>query len=249
MTVAEIYRAELELFGVTDPAQASGGVTARCLTDINAAIQQMQDAGEDFYGREPMTVDLVDGVGAYVLDKDVQSVLDPATLSDDTILRKLTSRGQLLTFAQLFQDQLTGPADAGKPVAYYVESLFDDSDPEDNVTIKVHVRPAPDGPNAMLNLILGVIKDARVLTAAGLVDNTARIPVPHKYVESILLPLVRWNATTSYFFVQKEMLDRYEADYERALKLLGKADPRKESKPNESNTAALESAQPARRAA
>lgn len=229
MTVPEIYAAALELFGATR-ATATAEAKARCLLDINAAIQQMAGAGEDFYGRSEETITLLTGILAYELPKAVQSVLDPVYLAvDGTILRKLSSRGQLQQFAQLFQDSLSGALIDGKPVAYFVAPLRDsdgETGAEDSVKVELRVLPAPGSTYNDTDLVLYVINEPEPLILANLTDASKHVPVPHKYIESIFLPLVRWNASTSYFFVQKKMLERISQDYERALGLLGLVDPR-----------------------
>ena len=242
MTVPELYAAVLEMFGVGNGATPSTAARDRALIDINAGIQQMQLAGEEFYGREEATVSLVTGQAAYDLPKTVQTVLEPVYLAlDGTPLRKLDSRGQMQVYAQVFQGSLTPTIANGKPAAYFIEPLRDthvDDGKEDSVKVRIHVLPQPSVTYNDTNLVLNVVKEPVLLTVADLADPEKRVPVPHKYVESILLPLVRWNATSSYLFTQKDMLDRYQAEYERALNLLGVADPRKD-KPEDSNTNAL----------
>jgi len=227
LTVPQIYAAVLEVFGA-EPDKATAAVKARALTDINAALQLMAEAGEDFYGREEITVTLATGNGIYVLPKTVQSVLDPVYRAADGVpLRKLASRGQAQVYQQLFAGGTYGGISSGRPLAYFVESLRDTDNvtgAEDNVKVRLHVLPPP-GASHTGNLVLNVISEAGTLTEDDLEDDTKKVPVPHKYAESILLPLVRWNATTSHFFVAKDMLDRYREDYRQAITLLGMADP------------------------
>lgn len=250
MDVPTIFDTVLTLFGVTVRAQATAAAKAEALIAINAAIQQMASAGEDFYGREEVLVALTPAQETYTLAKTVQSVLDPVYLSTDgSLLRKLASRGQLRQFGQLFLGQLTNTVSYGKPVAYFVESLKDTdgtSGAEDSVTVKLHILPAPSLTYSGANLVLNVIKEPTTIVVTDLTTGTAKIPVPHKYVESVLLPLIRWNATASYLFTLKDMIDRYAADKTIALQLLGQSDPRKAS---ETETGALREPEPQRRAA
>ena len=108
MTVPEVYAAVLECFGVADPADATAAARARALIDINAAIQLLAGAGPDFYGRARSTVAMSDGIGEYTLPKAVQTVLEPVALQMDGLpLRKLTTRGQVRQFGNLFLGQLS----------------------------------------------------------------------------------------------------------------------------------------------
>lgn len=210
----------------------------RIRIEINAAIQEMQDAGEDFYGREDIEITLIEGQGEYVLDAEVQSVLEPIELQDGTPLRQLTSRGQVLTFGQVFQDRLDNSVPNGKPQAYYVDAKREMTE-ADSVRTILQFLPAPDGPNVANKPVVPVIKEAGLFSTAQLTAGTASLPVPHRYVESIFLPLARYGATTCFMFYKNESAGKYKTDYDRALQLLGKADPRS-PKPPDSNTAALQ---------
>jgi hypothetical protein len=234
-----------QVFGVPDYTSAPQAVKDRLLIDINAAIQQLQDAGEDFYAREDLTVDLVANTQGYTLPKNIQTVLDDVMLDDGTVLKKLTSYGQFLQAGQLFLDQLDNVVPAGTPQFYFVDSQRDTADTTgDNVATTISLVPKPStAVAAAANLIVPVIKEPTPVTAGQLTAGTSSLPVPHKYVESIFLPLARWNATTSYLFYDKERLSRYEDEYVRALKLLGKADPRV-PKPTDSKPDALEKPAP-----
>ncbi len=250
MTVGDIANDLAQVFGMPSFSTAPDFTQARILIDINAAIQQMQDAGEDYYGREDLVVDLVQGQNLYVLAQTVQSVLDPVMLADGTLLTKLTDHGQLNRFGELFLDQLTPTVDNGKPTHFFVHpgrktGAFSTGD---SVLIDFYVMPPPDASNSGAGkLVLHVINEPDMLTAGDLSAGTAILPVPDKYVQSIFLPLARWNATTSFLFYEKEKIPRYEQEYTRAVRLLGWTDPR-QPKPSDSSTRALELDQPSAQA-
>lgn len=58
-------------------------------------------------------------------------------------------------------------------------------------------------------------------------DYVARtvIPIPHAYVESLLLPIARWRATTSKRYRQRERHESIVKQYQEALTMLGIVDP------------------------
>jgi hypothetical protein len=229
MTVPDIYKDLLQVFGVSAVSDATPAQQDRIVNDLNATIQQMAAAGSDFYGREEITVPLTGGEGFYDLDADIQSVLEPATLEDGTPLTRLTSRGQVVKFGPVFLGQASFPVTDGRPIAYYVFPLRADADAEDSVAIKVQLLPAPSVSEAGNSLKLDVIRESAPVSVADLTDDSSKLPVPHKYVESILLPIARWNLTSSYLFFDKEKQPRFDEDYGRALKLLGVSDPRTKS--------------------
>lgn len=240
MTVPDAYKDLLQLLSLPDPATAPTFARDHVLNEMNAALQQVQSAGEDFYGREELTIDLVAGESDYELTKAVQTVLDGVQLTDGTQLRKLTSRGQFRHYGTIFAGQLEDAMADDMPEAYWVESLKDlTSGVDDTVKIIVHLAPAPDVDAATLNLFVPVIKEPTAIATADLSDNTKKIAIPHKYVESVFLPLVRYNLISYFLFTNQDQVPVLEAAYERALNLLGIADPRKPKPIGESNDAAL----------
>lgn len=248
MTLSAILNDCLQVFRIPSSANAPQPALDRALIDINATIQQLEDAGEDFFTREEIQIPLTAETETYLLAKNIQTVLQPAKLSDGTILRELTSRGQLLQFGQIFQGQLTNTVASSKPSCFFVESLRDTTDTTgDSVLINVHLFPKPSASfvAGLAQLVLNVINQPGQFTAAQLTAGTATIEVPHKYVESIFLPIMRYNASRSFLFTDKDKEAGIEEDYERALKLLSKADPRR-PKPAESNDSALEEAKAAK---
>ncbi len=227
MTIGDIASDIAQVFGVPSFLVAPALIQSRIVIDINSAIQQMQNSGEDYYGREDLTVDLAADTETYTLEKDIQSVLDPIKLDDGTLLRKLTSRGQLLQFGQIFIDQLNNAVASGTPTCFYIESVRDPTNADD-VTVILHLLPKPSSSVAAARTaIVPVIKEPSLFTLSQITAGTSTLPVPQRYVESIFLPLARWNATTSFLFYEKEKIPRYEQEYMRALGLLGHADPRR----------------------
>lgn len=237
--VGDIASDIVQVWGIPDFLSAPDFAKDRAAVEINAAIQQMQDAGEDFYGREDVVIDLVANQAEYELDSDIQSVLEPVELQDGTQLRQLTSRGQALQYGQIFRNRLTSAVSVGKPEAYFVDAKRSATD-DDTVTATIQFFPAPSAGNISNKAVVPVIREAAQFNTAALSVGTANLGVPHKYVQSIFLPLARHNATTFFLFYQKEKMPKYEEDYSRALKMLGKADPRGSAKPPDSNTEALD---------
>lgn len=323
MTVRQIFDDLLSTLGVENPDTSPAVLRLSALSSITAALQLMQNAGEDFYGREEIPVALEAGTGSYDLPTEVQTVLGPARISSGKRLVALTSRSMLDQFAPLCMGSLED-LEQGTPIAYFVESLRGSSldttevsvsgagladangtysllgvidgetiytNPQgfilgiypldgaaiitwpdhfdcyscaggisgswttllhatgpapsvaavaeaDSVRIRLHVAPTPKEADT---LTLDAIKEPPAYTMADLCGNSPVPPVPHKYHESILLPLCRMNITTNPHFARhKDKLPQIEADYLRALTLLGLADPRR-PKPDESNSNRLKS--------
>lgn len=209
----------------------------RIRIDVNAAIQLMQVAGEDFFAREDYVLNLTSGSGSYELPQDIQTVLEPVRLQDGSPLRKLTTESQVYQYGALFRETLNPSVSPGKPEAYYVRSIKSD-DGDDSVKTILMLLPAPGASNLTNRPIIPVIREPGLFTTGQLTSGTSSLPIPHKYVESIFLPLCRYYATSCFLFYDKEKFAKYEEDYERALQVLGVADPRQRPKHPESNSEA-----------
>lgn len=227
-----------QVWGYDDFGDVPGFGQDRIRIDINQAIQLMQSCGEDFYGREDLVLDLTTGSGSYELPQNVQSVLEPVRLQDGSLLRKLTTESQVWQYGALFRETLNPTVATGKPEAYYVRSTKSD-DQDDSVKSVIMLLPAPSADFLTNKPVIPVIKEAGLFTTAQLTSGTSSLPVPHKYVESIFLPLARYNATTCTLFYNKDNMPKYQEDYDRALEVLGISDPRQRPKHPESNSNAI----------
>lgn len=240
-----------QVFGNATYAVSPDGMKARILTDFNAAIEAIQDAGEDFYGREDATIPLVTGQEKYTLDANIQTVLKPVRLGTGEVLTQVTSYGAFYRFASNFLDQLSPIVAQAKPTHYFVRSSRVTSSDDDSlgvggedVKIDILVAPAPTSVVAGTStLLLQVIREPGLVTAEALAAGTANLSVPHKYVESIFLPIARYSAMGSSFFYDRDKVPHLEDDYMRALQLLGKSDPRR-PKPGDSSDDAMEVRRP-----
>lgn len=250
MTVRELFNDGLSLLGIQNPDNSPLTARSHVLHDITAALQLMQLAGEDFYCREELAISLTVGNGKYILPSTVQTVLDPARLSGGKSLIGLQSRTQLDDFGPLYLGAI-GTLENGQPLAYFIEPLRESGGTVVTTTlisgvttvststtatagaeatrITMHIVPKP---SATDTLTLNVINEPPVYVAADLCGTSPVPPVPHKYHESILLPLVRKNVTLCDLFARNSAkLPLIESDYQRALVLLGLADPRQPKPP------------------
>jgi hypothetical protein len=222
LTIRDLYNDGMALLGIYNPDYAPQTARDHVLNDITAALQIMQLAGEDFYAREELELGLLPGIDAYDLPERVQQILEPARLAGGRSLMGLRTRSELDNFGSVFlgsYDQIPN----GSPLAYFVETLRDDAG-ADATQIKLHVTPAPAESD---QIMLNVINDPPLYTAADLCGNSPTPPVPHKYHESILQPIVRMNVTTCDLYARNRAgFPMIEQGYLKALTLLGLADPR-----------------------
>lgn len=105
------------------------------------------------------------------------------------------------------------------PLVYYVEREF--SANADSSRARLLLGPAKQEPRIFSVDVS--LEPARV-TWADFVA-TKPIPIPHRYVESLLLPIARWRATSSNRYRQRERHQALLDQYQEALEMLGVIDP------------------------
>jgi hypothetical protein len=221
LTLPALYADALAVVGLYDPTKAPAFMRDRALADINGALQLMQLAGEDFYSREEISVTIPENAISVALDASIQRVLEPVTLSTGDNLISLTTRSQYQDFGALYMGK-TAPLDPGLPIAFFVEGTR--ASASDNVGLRLYVVPAPE---TSVSVILPVIKEPPTYSVADISNASVIPPVPHKYHETILRPLVRYGMASSSFLSESDAgrLPELRADYQRALSLLGMAAP------------------------
>jgi hypothetical protein len=222
LTLPALYADALAVVGLYNPAGAPTFMRDRALADINGALQLMQLAGEDFYSREEIPLTIPEGSASVAMSEAVQRVLEPVRLAaSGRALIRLETRTQYQDFGALYYGT-TAELDPGTPVAYFVEGTR--ALGADSVSLRFHVVPKPEEATA---LIVPVVQEPPNYSVADLTNPAVIPPVPHKYHEMILRPLVRHAMTTSSFYSESDAgrLPDIRADYQRALSLLGLSAP------------------------
>jgi hypothetical protein len=220
LTLPALYADALAVVGLYNPAGAPTFMRDRALADINGALQLMQLAGEDFYSREDLAITIPASTVSVALSASVQRVLEPVRMNNRPLIR-LETRSQFQDFGALYLGTLTTLVPA-PPVAYFIEGTR--AAGNESVALRLYVVPTPD---AAVELTVPVVQEPPAYAVSDLTNAAIIPPVPHKYHESILRPLVRYGMATSSFYSESDAgrLPDLRADYQRALSLLGLAAP------------------------
>lgn len=75
-----------------------------------------------------------------------------------------------------------------------------------------------------MSFLLDVVKEAPRFYPSDLLTCPI-IPIPHRYVETLLLPVAKYLASSYYLFRQPENKATIDREYQRAAVSLGLADP------------------------
>jgi hypothetical protein len=209
MSICDVVAELLAMWGMFCVKGAPDYAKDRAVNDVNAALQLVWNnaEGRDYWTNVPITLTLANGENSAALADDIQNVVGPCRLSTTKRpLAPIGSIGELETFSDLYLDGET----ASEPIAYHV----DRSGQSGNEPAKCVFYVTPGVVGSSVSFILDVVKEAPRFTAADLLTCPI-IPIPHSYIESLLLPIAKYQASSYY-------LDR---EYQRAFVSLGLADP------------------------
>ena len=144
-----------------------------------------------------------------------------ATLrSEDTPLRPLSTRGQLESWRQT-----TGAYQTGRPEYYFISRTK--SANADSTSISLEVRPHPDlGTGVAVGSLSVDVAIEPTRFSWSDVASARVLPIPHAYVESLFLPIVRYKAIgNQYYAGTQETSASIQAGYQSALAQYGMVDP------------------------
>lgn len=218
MTLYRLLREIYAVWGIeTTDLDGVAFWRSRAIAIVNGAFQVMfaQAHRLGFFNEQPVTV-TVPVSGAVELPANVQAVKDPLTMGAGP-LRKAETRGQFDNLADFYIGSDTPAA----PLAYFLDT--ERKAALDSVGITLRVWPAPDGDTAAT--FDATLEPPRFDDTS--IDAAEILPVPHKWVETILLPICKHTATGDSLFRRTDLKGEIDAQYARAQQILGLADPEK----------------------
>lgn len=205
-----------------DAASAPLEIKDDVTTAINRAFQDIWTQAPDHFRRQKLTLTTVAAQDSYGLPQNVQEILGPVRI-DRAFLALITNKGDILAFNTRFQGDLTVGSGSGQPQAYFLERLFQSHTVEDNTTINMILAPTPD---QAYTVEYECSTEAPIFERTDWCDTPAPVlPIPHKYVESILAPIARFFLMDSHYFTDFERSAMFKDGYLRALRTLGVSDP------------------------
>ena len=219
MSVCQVVDEILSMWGMFCRKSAPDFARDRALNDLNAAMQMVWNnaEGRDYWANETLTLTLADGESSIDLADDIQNVIGPCRRADNRRpLVPIGTIGELETFSDLYLDGET----TNEPLAYHVERMTQSG--VDPAKCVLHVTPAVVG--ASFSFLLNVVKEAPRFRSDDLITCPV-IPIPHRYVETLLLPIAKYLASSYYLFRQQELKPTIDREYQRASISLGLADP------------------------
>lgn len=218
-TLCDLVKESLSLWGFLCPSNAPQYALDRAITDINTALQMVWNNadGKDYWSQEEITIPLANGEDSYTLSDSVQNVVGPCRRTDNKRpLTPVATIGELETFVDLY---LNGEV-TDEPIAYHVERMKQSAvDPA-----KCVFRVAPPVFGDTLNFTLEIIKECPRYTVGDLA-SCPLVPIPHQYAETLLIPIIRYHASSYFLFSSNDQKETIDREYVQARASLGLADP------------------------
>jgi len=222
MTREQIRDDILRRVWVNSPAAAPSHVLADVATAVNAALQILWLArGTGFFTAVDISATITGGSKSVALPDTVQEVL-ACRNSDDESLSPVYSLDDILHYRTRYEG--AAAESNGTPAVFWVETRRNEGD--DTAGITLYVAPTPSGNTTLTVETKG---QAPSYTAAQMADGAATIGVAHQYVETLLLPLARYEATRFGWFENEPLRGSLREAAETALRAQGLASPWPES--------------------
>ena len=213
--------------GITDLRTIEIG-RERIVMWCNAAMQLIFARAErlEYFNRDRIDVVVASAAGA-ALPEDVQRVQGNASISGRS-LRPLGSKDEVDNFTLYYG--------GSEPIGFLVESLRTAG--ADSLAMTLYLAPAPSGNTTVK---LDVTKNPPRFDAADLLSGVI-IPLPHKWVETLFVPIVRkWASADGKMpgSLRQEQIAEINGQFETAKQILGLANisPETTQKGGEEQTA------------
>lgn len=217
LTVCDVIRDILLCWGIEHPCSAPDMAKTAALNILNSGMQVLWNQAQDRNYWTQSTIELAfpSGTSSLVVDNLIQNVIGPARLTTGEPLVSLANISEAESFSGAFLED-DAPL---KPVGYFVERNYQTgADPAQCTFI---LSPTP---TTNVTVRVDVVKEAPRFTILDF-ESCPVCPVPHKYVESILLPVCRYLSMHSHLFSNREREKAIVAGYAEARSLLDVADP------------------------
>lgn len=224
MTRADIRNDILRRVWIDDPATAPAHVLADVATAVNTALQTLWLLrGTEFFTSVDVPVTVTGGNRSVALAASIQEVLACRDASDDS-LRPVHSLDDILHYRRRYEGATA--ESNGTPAVFWVEARRNEGD--DTVACTLYVAPTPSGNT---NFTLETKGQAPNYTAAQMAAGAATIGVAHQYVETLFLPIARYEATRFGWFQNEPLRESLRESAASALRAQGLAIPWPDPKP------------------
>ena len=219
VSLCAVVNEVLNLWGIEGVCNAPDFAIDRAVADVNGAMQTIWNQAKDrnYWTSSTLTLTFTDGDTSKDLPSNIQNVVGPCRRSDNKRpLATVGTIGELETFSDLYLDGET----ADEPLAYHIERMNQAG--QDPAKTVLHITPPVVG--ADVALLLEVVTEAPRFYVGDL-NECPILPIPHRYTESLFMPILRYKASSFWLFNNGESKPTIDRDYQLAMEAIGAADP------------------------
>lgn len=235
MTLSDVGRQIYNLWGLEiTSTKATTFARARVVEIINGAMQTIygRAVALDYFNRTTAALTFAIAEDSKALPTAMQTLLGPVRFADSKQpLRPAATRGELDEFVDLYY----GGVAPAFPRMYFLDRGFVDGVDAAGATLRISPAPA-----AEISLEVEYAQEPPRYTESDLISGVP-LRIPHRYVESILLPIAKHMAASDRMFTKEALRATLQGDYTRAMQQLGLVDPERptvrNAKPKEVATA------------
>lgn len=218
LSLCDVLDDILGMWGIFNRCAAPDFAKEAAINIVNASMQTVWNNAKErnYWSKGTLTLTFLANATSQELPDDIQNVVGPCRLaSTRRPLSPIGTIGELESFVNIYLDGEI----VIEPIGYHIERLTQvGGDPAKTV---LHVTPAP---LASTSLMLDVVREAPRYAIGDLVACPS-LPIPHRYVESLLLPVARYLSSSFYLFRKKDQKETIDREYQQARIALGMADP------------------------
>lgn len=217
LTVCDVIRDILLCWGIEQPCNAPKMAKIAALNVLNNGMQVLWNQAKDrnYWTQSTLSISFTSGTNSAVMDQTIQNVIGPARLSTGEPLVSLSNVSESESFSSSFLED-SAPT---RPVGYFIER--NNQSGADPVKCTMILSPTP---TADVTVRVDVVKESPRYTILDF-DSCPLCPIPHKYVESILMPVCRYLSMHSHLYTNRESEKTIERAYIKARRHLDVADP------------------------
>jgi hypothetical protein len=216
--VADILNDISIMWGLRGVCEMRDHDRRRALHDLNRAMQLLWNRAPDrkYWTQGSLELTFAQDVGVVDLENSIQNIVGQAALSNGQSLVPVGAISEIEQSTALFLDS----AAPGGPVFYYIERMNQSGG--DPARCRFHIAPTPTVETVVV--VDAVFEPPRF--GVNDISRNTLVPIPHRYAESLLLPIVRYYAAQYWQNqISEEQRKTVEVDYREVAGLLGLADP------------------------
>jgi hypothetical protein len=213
-TICDVVADIFLQWGIEKPCAAPDFTKESAINCLNEGMQTVWNEARDrhYWTRQTLSVSYTGGASEIVLSDAVQSVIGPVRYGGRNLI-PMTSPGERHAFYDNYGEV------PSFPVGYHADSRAQTA--ADPARVALMLLPPP---METTTVTVDVVMEPPRYTVLDLA-TCPLVPLPHRYIESLLLPVTRYLASKSHLFVNEAGREDIRRGYVMASALLERANP------------------------